>query len=553
MSLPVAVYQMDSVCGDLAGNADAILQAAKTAQDHGAKLLLTPEMSLIGYPAEDWLLRPDFQDRATTAIRQLAKDLQEQSIRIPVVVGSLQISGQPRPFNAAFVLQEGKIAAVYQKQHLPEYGVFDEERVFSPGNELCIVTIEGHKLGLAICEDLWYPDIAQKYAKEKIEGLLIINASPYEWGKQQERERTVCQHLYEAKLAAIYVNCVGGQDELVFDGASFSIDKSGNIQNNLLPFQEKLEIWTLPPEAKKDVLALPSPKRKITLPPTFIYKDQSKEASIYSALVMATADYVHKNKFKDVVIGLSGGVDSALVASIAVDALGAQHVTAIMMPTKFTTDDSLKLAKQQAENLDIRYIVHPIEQIFNNYLKLFQNDFKELPWDVTEENIQARIRGTILMGWSNKMKSLVLTTSNKSEIAIGYSTLYGDTAGAFSPIKDLYKTEVWKICQWRNEVQQSSRILPSIINREPSAELRIGQKDQDSIPDYKILDNILYLYIDKKKDQKTITKEGYDIDTTKNIIKLIQHSEYKRRQSPIGPKITTMNFGRDWRYPITWN
>lgn len=553
MSLPVALYQMDSVCGDLAGNADAILQAAKTAQDHGAKLLLTPEMSLIGYPAEDWLLRPDFQDQATTAVEQLAKNLLEKEIYIPVIVGSLQISGQSRPFNAAFVLQHGKISTVYHKHHLPEYGVFDEDRVFTPGKDLCIITIEGHKLGLAICEDLWYPDIVQKYAKENVEGLLIINASPYEWGKQTTRELIIKNHLSAANLPGIYVNCVGGQDELVFDGASFSVDNQGQIRAHLHPFRELLTIWNFPIQKEQKTTALALPQRTNSLPLTFVNDvNHSKEASIYSALVVATFDYVHKNCFHDVVIGLSGGVDSSLVASIAADALGSQHVTAIMMPTKFTSSESLDWAKQQAKNLGIRYVVYPIETIFNDYLNLFQKQFQGHPWDVTEENLQARIRGSILMGWSNKFSSLVLTTGNKSELAVGYSTLYGDTAGAFAPIKDVYKTEVWELCKWRNSIQSSERILSKIISRAPSAELRENQKDQDTLPNYDDLDKILSLYIEYGQSTQAIAKQGFNIDTVSKIIKSIQHSEYKRRQNPIGPKISTTNFGKDWRYPICW-
>lgn len=553
MSLPVALYQMDSICGDLLGNANAILQAAKTAQAHGAKLLLTPEMSLIGYPAEDWLLRPDFQERATEAIEHLALDLQKHGIQIPVVVGSLQISGKAHPFNAAFVLQKGKIAAVYHKHHLPEYGVFDEDRVFTPGNKLCVFTIDGYKLGLAICEDLWYPDVVLEYAKKKVAGLLIINASPYEWGKQKTREMIVSKHLLEANLPGIYVNCVGGQDELVFDGASFSVDPQGQITDRIQPFKECLTIWNLKNPEKQTPTSLNLPQKLQPLPYTFVTdEDPSREASIYSALVVAIADYVHKNNFQDVVIGLSGGVDSALVASLATDALGSDHVTAIMMPTQFTSNESLDWAKQQAETLGVRYVIYPIETIFKDYLDLFQKQFQGHPWDVTEENLQARIRGSILMGWSNKFSSLVLTTGNKSELAVGYSTLYGDTVGAFAPIKDVYKTEVWKLCKWRNSIQHRAMILPEIINREPSAELRVGQKDQDTLPNYEILDNILYQYIDQRKSVQDIKKLGYNIETAKHIIKLIQHAEYKRRQSPIGPKITEMNFGRDWRFPISW-
>ena len=552
MPLSVSLYQMNSIAGDLSGNSAKIITAAKIAQKRGSKVLLTPEMSLIGYPAEDWLLRPEFQIQAMNAIVQLAKDLEDQNISIPVIVGSLSISTQYRPYNSAFVLKDGKISGFYHKHHLPEYGVFDEERVFTPGEDLCTLTLEGQKFGLSICEDLWYPDIAQDYAREKVDGLFIINASPFEWGKQQNREKTIIQHLHAVNLPAIYVNCIGGQDDLIFDGASFAVDKQGKIQQTLPCFKECLGLIDFPTQQSQQVIDLSLPNTGFQEYSATITKETGKESSIYSALVLATADYVHKNGFQDVVLGLSGGVDSALVASIAVDALGPQHVTAIMMPTDFTTQESLNLAKKQSKLLGIQYIIHPIEPIFDSYMQCLKEDFKNKQFDITEENLQARIRGSLLMAWSNKFNNLVLTTGNKSETAVGYSTLYGDTAGAFAPIKDVYKTEVWKLCIWRNSLQEKERILSQIIAREPSAELRENQKDQDSLPPYDILDNILFLYLEKKRSIQDILDQGYNKVIVQKIICMIHHSEYKRRQSPLGPKISSMNFGKDWRYPIAW-
>lgn len=552
MSLPVALYQMDATAGDLAGNRAKIIAAARKAQDCGAKILITPEMSLIGYPAEDWILRPDFQQQATAAIHSLAQELAHAGVEIPVIVGCLQISSCKRPFNAAYVLQKGDIQTTYQKHHLPEYGVFDEDRVFTPGKNLCVINVSGYSIGIAICEDLWHPDIASAYSQAGAKGLLILNASPYESNKASAREETIAQHLKDAGIPGIYVNLVGGQDELVFDGASFFINKNGIVTHRIGAFEEKLVIWDLFSSATSPVSDLPFGKTATDLPKSFTEIDKSREASIYSAITLAIADYVHKNGFRDVVLGLSGGVDSALVASLTVDALGPEHVSAVMMPTRFTADESLTLAKKQAETLGIRYFVRPIESIFSSYQALLKEDFEGLPWTVAEENLQARIRGTLLMAWSNKFGSLVLTTGNKSETAVGYSTLYGDTAGAFAPIKDIYKTTVWSLCRWRNQVTQKERILHSIINRAPSAELRENQKDQDSLPPYEILDGILQSIIEKSSSLEETVNNGYKESTVKHILTLLHKNEYKRRQSPIGPKISCMSFGRDWRYPITW-
>lgn len=552
MSLPVALYQMDATAGDLTGNRAKIIAAARNAQNLGAKVLITPEMSLIGYPAEDWILRPDFQQQATAAIHSLAQELVHAGVEIPVIVGCLQISDCKRPFNAAYILQKGDIQATYQKHHLPEYGVFDEDRVFTPGKNLCVINVSGYSVGIAICEDLWYPDIAIAYSQAGAKGLLILNASPYEYNKASTREEMVARHLKDAGLPGIYVNLVGGQDELVFDGGSFITDKSGSIRHRMGSFVEKLAIWDLFSSEAAPVSDTSSRKIATELPKSFTEIDKSREASMYSAITLAIADYVHKNGFRDVVLGLSGGVDSALVASLAADALGPEHVTAIMMPTRFTADESVALAKKQAATLGIRYFVRPIESIFSSYQALLKEDFEGLPWTVAEENLQARIRGTLLMAWSNKFGSLVLTTGNKSETAIGYSTLYGDTAGAFAPIKDIYKTTVWSLCRWRNQVTQKERILHSIIDRAPSAELRENQKDQDSLPSYETLDGILQSIIEESSSLEDIVKNGYKESTVKHILTLLHKNEYKRRQSPIGPKMSCMSFGRDWRYPITW-
>ena len=537
-SLRLAFYQMNSTVGDFSGNAGKILEAAKKAKKEGAALLITPEMSLVGYPAEDWLLRKDFCERATAAVSGLAKSLEAEGA-IPVIVGTVAAKEDGRRFNAACLLKAGRVEMVYAKQHLPEYGVFDEARVFQCGTAPAVFELNGWHLALGICEDLWHGDVAQQAAKAGAQLLLSVNASPYEVGKSDVREATVVQSAVAAGMPLCYVNCVGGQDELVFDGGSFASDKSGRVVFRQKRFEESLSVFDAGALLQQRAL----PERRA---------DVAVDEELFEALVLATRDYVRKNGFKQVVLGLSGGIDSAVVAAIAVEALGSENVLAVMMPTRFTADLSLSEAERLAENLGIRYIVRPVEKLFEAFSERLAEDFAGRPWSVAEENLQARIRGTLLMAYSNKFGSLVLTTGNKSETAVGYSTLYGDTAGAFAVIKDLYKTQVWDLARAINRKAGRELIPESIIARPPSAELREGQLDQESLPAYPELDAFLLAYVEDKQSVEEAAKiAGCTLETGERIVRLVHRNEYKRRQSPMGPKVSRLAFGKDWRFPVT--
>ena len=500
---------MNPKVGDFRGNAEKILLAARKAADVGCSLLVTPEMSLVGYPAEDWLLRDDFCAKARAELQRVAEKLADFP-DLAVLVGVPEVAEGHR-FNSIAVLKAGRIEALCRKQHLPEYGVFDETRIFTPGNNTTIVTVGGVQVGLCICED------------------------PYEAGKARQRERTVVGHAAAAGLGLIYVNCTGGQDELIFDGASFVSDDQGTIGLRLTAFDEEFAVF----ETAHSYEAV-------------AVSEETPESELYKALTLAVRDYVRKSGFTDVVLGLSGGIDSAVVAAVAVKALGAEHVHAVMMPTRFTADLSVTEARKLASNLGIHYVVRPIEPLFAAFVSELSADFKDRKPDVTEENLQARIRGVLLMAYSNKFGQLVLTTGNKSETAVGYSTLYGDTAGAFAPIKDVFKTRVWTLAREINREAGFELIPETIITRAPSAELREGQTDQNSLPDYAELDAILARYMEKREDEKTIAREtGLPESLVHRIVTLIHKNEYKRRQSPPGPKVSALAFGRDWRFPIT--
>lgn len=535
--LRVAASQINSTVGDFAGNAEKILTAAKRAQREGADILLTPEMSLVGYPAEDWLLRDDFCERASDALYELAGKLGRE-IRIPVLVGVVVLDKYVRR-NALVVLSGGKIAGCYFKRHLPEYGVFDETRVFRPGKSPSLFTVRGVRVALAVCEDLWYADVAQESAVAGAQVLLVANASPFYRGKRAEREAKVTRHAAAAHLPMVYVNAVGGQDELVFDGASFVSDGAGVIHARLSSFAEDFRVFEVPVTGSKAAWKAPEAAC------------EEGYSDLYGALVLATRDYVKKNGFSDVALGLSGGVDSALVASIAADALGAEHVHCLMMPTRFTADQSLSDAQKVASNLGVHYDIVPIEPMFESYLGGLRDAFAGRPWDITEENLQARIRGTLLMAFSNKFSRLVLATGNKSESAVGYSTLYGDTAGAFAPIRDVLKTDVWALCRARNAAAGREVIPESIITRAPSAELRENQTDEQTLPQYEMLDTVIRLYVQEGKNVEQIVCAGVPREVAQRVIRMIHRNEYKRRQCPVGPKVTPLAFGRDWRYAMT--
>lgn len=531
----IALLQMKSIVGDFEGNARKIQQGALKAQQAGASILLTPEMSLVGYPAEDWVLRSDFCQRARDVLIALARDLKAS---IPVLVGTVWLDEEGHRRNALVLLKDGQISAMYFKHHLPEYGVFDEARLFVPGNDACVVEIDGVKLGLSICEDLWYADVARQAKEAGAQVLLSANASPFEMGKIIQREETVIRHATDAGLPLVYVNLVGGQDELIFDGSSFATNLNGDVVQRQKRFEEDFSVISLESLTQPVVANVATETHRL--------------AELHDALKLAVRDYVHHNGFQQVVLGLSGGIDSALVATLAAQALGAANVLAVMMPTRYTADLSFSLAKKLADNLGIQYIVRPIEALFSAYQEILTEDFAGRSWDVTEENLQARIRGVLLMAYSNKFQRLVLTTGNKSETAVGYSTLYGDTAGAFALLKDVYKTEVWALCRYINQREGREVIPEDLINRPPSAELRTGQLDEDSLPKYEVLDVILRKYVDERRSLSEIAEQvECDVPEIERVIRLVHRNEYKRRQSPMGPKVSGLAFGRDWRYPIT--
>ena len=537
-ALKIALCQMNSTVGDFAGNAAKIREAVSRAQEAGAGLVVTPEMSLTGYPIEDWGLRDDFCEAARKTLETLA---QEVGASVPVLVGTVWVDEAGLRRNALALLRNGKVEVLHFKNCLPNYGVFDEPRVFTAGHYPTVIDVEGVKVGLAICEDLWHSEFVEKTCVAGAQIIIAANASPFEAGKINEREKTILPLVKAHRVPLLYVNAVGGQDELVFDGSSFVTNTGGCVIRRLHRFEEDFQMVAV----QDLVRSQPS----VDLPKG----EQARLQELYEALKLALRDYVTKNGFRQVVIGLSGGIDSALVTTIAADALGTENVLTVMMPTQFTADLSFDLAKQLVENLKVKYVVRPIESLFEAYRQLLDEDFAGKPWDVTEENLQARIRGTLLMAYANKFNRLVITTGNKSETAVGYSTLYGDTAGAFALIKDVYKTDVWALALYVNR-QKGCEVIPGgIINRAPSAELREGQKDEDSLPSYDKLDAILKAYVDARKGKQQLTIEvDSDKEVSKRVVRLVRRNEYKRRQTPLGPKLTRMAFGRDWRYPISF-
>ena len=532
----IALCQMNSTVGDFSGNALKIREAVLRAQNEGADLVVTPEMSLTGYPIEDWGLRDDFCEKARQSLMQLAQDIAGS---VPALVGTVWTDESGRRRNALAFLRQGKIEAVHFKNCLPNYGVFDEPRVFTAGMEATVIDVDGVKLGLAICEDIWHQQFVDRTCAAGAQVILVANASPFESGKMAEREAVVLPQTAVAHVPLVYVNAVGGQDELVFDGSSFVSNPEGQVIHRMQRFKEDFAVVAMKDLAQStEAVALPN-------------RETTRLAEIYDALKLALRDYVKKNGFHQVVIGLSGGIDSALVTAIAADALGSENVLAVMMPTQFTADLSFRLARQLVENLKVRYVVRSIEPLFDAYRQLLSEDFAGKTWDVTEENLQARIRGTLLMAYANKFGRLVITTGNKSETAVGYSTLYGDTAGAFALIKDVYKTDVWALAHYVNQRHGSEVIPEGIIDRAPSAELREGQKDEDSLPPYAQLDAVLRVYVDNRESIADATVDFATDKAIEHVIRLIRRNEYNRRQSPLGPKVSGIAFGRDCRYPIT--
>lgn len=533
MPVKVALAQFNSTVGDLAGNHKKIVEFARRAATQGADIVLTPEMSLVGYPPEDLLLREAFYAKSAAAVTALAADLAALS-GLHVVVGHPLLQDGQR-HNTASVLVDGKILGWYGKFELPNNDVFDERRYFSSSDKPFVFDVKGVRFGINICEDTWFSHAPARARAAGAEVLLVLNGSPFHMGKQHVRQDALRAHVAAQGMAAVYVNLVGGQDELLFDGNSFVMDRNGTVCAQLPHAQEALQIVEFAEGAEP---------RPLALPPA-----QSIEAEVYQALVLGLRDYIGKNGFPGVIIGLSGGVDSALTVALAADALGADKVRTVMLPSPYTADISWLDSRDMAQRLGVRYDEIRIDDCFAAFRATLADQFKGLAEDTTEENIQARIRATILMALSNKTGAMVLTTGNKSEVAVGYCTLYGDMAGGFAPLKDIAKTLVYRLCAYRNTL---SDVIPQrILTRAPSAELRPDQTDQDSLPSYEILDAIMQRYVEENQSVAEIVAAGYPAHDVGRVTRLIKINEYKRRQGPVGIRVTHRAFGRDWRYPMT--
>ncbi|HEX6945345.1 MAG TPA: NAD+ synthase [Casimicrobiaceae bacterium] len=529
----VALAQFDQVIGDLPGNARRMLDTLRDAERAGAALTVTPELSLPGYPPEDLLLRPAFVDANLRELAALAAEVRTSTLTV-----GFADRHDGRCYNAVAVIAGGKVAHVYRKQWLPNYTVFDEERYFEPGHAPCVFEVDGVRFGIVICEDIWNPGPAAQARAAGAEVLVVPNGSPYHTKQHALRHATVGARARENGMPIVYVNRVGGQDELVFDGASFVADATGAVVQQLPAWHETLALAAFDGPAPKPVRGALDPRL---------------EFHVYHALVMGVRDYVGKNRFPGALLGLSGGIDSALTLAVAVDALGRDRVRALMLPSRYNASISLDDSREMAGLLGIRYDEIPIEGPFTAFLEALAGEFRDLPPDAAEENIQARIRGTLLMALSNKFGSIVLTTGNKSEMAVGYATLYGDMAGGFGVLKDIAKTLVYRLSNYRNTL---GRVIPErIITRPPSAELRADQTDQDSLPPYEVLDAILEAYVEQDRSPAEIVAMGLPAADVRRVVRLIKIAEYKRRQSAVGIRITPRGFGKDWRYPITsaWN
>ncbi len=533
----VALAQLNQTVGDFSGNADRIVAAAEAAAHDGARVLVTPELSLTGYPPEDLLLRRGFYAKCDEAMDEVRR--RTAALDVFVLVGLPILDGTLR-YNAAQVIHGGEIVGEYRKHDLPNYDVFDEQRYFEPAATPLVFTVDGITFGVVICEDYWFQYAPSASIAAGAQALLVLNASPYHLDKQHLRIDIARRNVTPLGVPILSVNQVGGQDELVFDGVSFALDARGEIVAQGKSFEPDLLSVNL--HLTDNLVRLDESRIEPVL---------SLEAQIYQTLVLGVRDYLGKNGFPGALLGLSGGVDSALTLAVAVDAIGAENVRAIMMPSRYTADISLEDAKDMAARLGVRYDILPIKEPFDAFRNTLAEEFAGQPEDTTEENIQARIRGVLLMALSNKYGSIVLTTGNKSELAVGYCTLYGDMAGGFAVIKDLAKTLVYRLSSWRNEQGDAPIIPERIITRAPSAELREDQTDQDSLPDYDTLDGILAMYMEQNCSVSEILAAGYAQADVTRVVRLIRINEYKRRQAPVGIRVTHRAFGRDWRYPIT--
>ncbi len=535
MALRIAAAQLNQTVGDFDGNAQRIVQAARDAAARGVSVLLTPELSLCGYPPEDLLLRGAFYDKCNAALSWIAE--QTAQLDMHLLVGT-PVRRDGLRYNAAVLLHRGAQVGEYFKHDLPNYDVFDEERYFEPSNRPLVFEVQGVRFGVVICEDFWFRHAPESSRAAGAQVLLVLNASPYHLNKQNSRLDTARENVTLQGMPMLAANLVGGQDELVFDGLSFVLDRQGELTGQGHAFAPDLVL--------ADVVL---DKGEPDLRGERVEPLMPLEHQVYSALVLGVRDYLGKNGFPGALIGLSGGIDSALTLAIAVDALGADKVRAVMMPSRYTADISWIDARDMAERLGVRYDEIPIRPAFDAFQNMLADEFKGRAADTTEENIQARIRGTLLMALSNKYGSIVLTTGNKSEMAVGYCTLYGDMAGGFAVIKDIAKTMVYRLSRYRNTV---SEVIPErIITRPPSAELRPDQVDQDSLPEYDVLDGIMQMYMEENRSVAEILAAGYSRADIDRVVRLIRISEYKRRQAPVGIRVTRRGFGRDWRYPIT--
>jgi NAD+ synthetase len=533
-SLRIALAQFDFPVGDIAGNAAKIAALIERARDsHQADLILFPELALSGYPPEDLLLRPAFLADCQAAMERIAAGMRG----IVAVVGWPEAAGSV-VFNAASVLRDGAVERTYRKRELPNYAVFDERRYFTADSDSCVFDVKGVNVGLLICEDLWFAEPLAATAALGAQLLVVPNASPFERDKSRQRDELLSQRVRESGVAIAYLNVVGGQDELVFDGASDLADGDGAMHPQARAFDDQLLLADFDAGTRKFKL--------VHWPQD---SDESHEALAYRAIVRGIRDYCGKNGFSKVLLGLSGGVDSALVLALAVDALGVENISAVRLPSRYTAGLSNDLAAEQAQTLGVNIQTIPIGAPFAGFLDALAPAFAGKAADVAEENLQSRCRGALLMALSNKFGALLLTTGNKSEYAVGYATIYGDMCGGFAPIKDLYKTEVYALCRWRNA--QSPVIPEAVIERAPSAELRENQTDQDSLPPYEVLDAILGRYIDLEKSSAEIIADGFDAALVQRVLRLVKVSEWKRRQAAPGPKLSRRAFGRERRYPIT--
>ena len=533
-ALRIVMAQLNLLVGDVPGNVRKALDAVTESRDRlKAQLVVFPELTVGGYTPEDLLFHPDFRRRVEAGVAELAAGVRG----IHAVVG-YPLHEDGRLYNVGAVMGEGRVLTVYRKSELPNYGVFDEDRYFTPGSAPALIEVAGFAVGLNVCEDVWHTEPAHRAAEAGARVIVVPNASPFNIGKQMERERELRRRVAEAKVPIVYVNHVGGQDSLVFDGGSLAMNADGTVAARAPDFEEGLYPVDFVLE-RDGARALQGP----------VHMDASEEESVYRAIRLALRDYVHKNGFKGVVLGLSGGIDSAMVLALAVDALGAGQVTAVMLPSRHTSMLSLEAAEQQARAMGVDYRVISIESVFKALKDSLSGNLGDGMAGVTDQNLQARARGTLLMALSNQSGKLLLATGNKSEMAMGYATLYGDMAGGFAPLKDVLKTLVYRLARYRNRL---SPVIPqAVIEREPTAELAPGQKDVDNLPPYPVLDAILTAHVEQDKGTAEIAAAGFDAALVQRVLRAVQTAEYKRRQAPPGPRVSVRAFGSDRRYPIT--